>query len=63
MIERGDMSRRTMATYKGDSNLATICTLIERGNLDRKSKLESTGRICHVMRVVVAMFWTMDRMY
>lgn len=30
------------------SSLGAICTLIERGNLDRKSKLESAGRICHV---------------
>lgn len=31
-----------------EGNLAMICSLIERGGLDRKSKLESTGRLCHV---------------
>ncbi|RLN57964.1 hypothetical protein BBJ28_00005507 [Nothophytophthora sp. Chile5] len=41
------MSRRGSGP-RGDGSLAAICMLIERGNLDRKSKLESTGRICHL---------------
>lgn len=44
------MARRMSLMPKSadSSSLGAICTLIERGNLDRKSKLESVGRICHV---------------
>lgn len=42
------MAGRRGSGPRGDSSLTAICTLIERGSLDRKSKLESSGRICHV---------------
>jgi hypothetical protein len=42
------MAARRGSGPRGDSSLAAICALIERGSLDRKSKLESSGRICHV---------------
>lgn len=44
------MARRMSLLPKSadSSSLGAICSLIERGNLDRKSKLESVGRICHV---------------
>uniref|UniRef100_A0AAV1V3E5 Uncharacterized protein n=1 Tax=Peronospora matthiolae TaxID=2874970 RepID=A0AAV1V3E5_9STRA len=38
------------ASPRGDSSLAVICTLIERSNLDRKSKLDSTGRVCYELK-------------
>ncbi|TMW68659.1 hypothetical protein Poli38472_006127 [Pythium oligandrum] len=43
-------NRRTTAVIRNDGGLGMICTLIERGGLDRKSKLESTGRLCHELK-------------
>ncbi|ETI43453.1 hypothetical protein F441_11477, partial [Phytophthora nicotianae CJ01A1] len=40
-------SQRRGSAPRGDGSLAAICTVIERSNLDRKSKLDSTGRICY----------------
>ncbi|DBA03145.1 TPA: hypothetical protein N0F65_003865 [Lagenidium giganteum] len=49
-MENGDRMARRTSVPRGDGGLSTICTLIERGGLDRKSKLESTGRICHELK-------------
>ncbi|KAG6977771.1 hypothetical protein JG688_00000024 [Phytophthora aleatoria] len=43
-------SQRRGSAPRGDGSLAAICTLIERSNLDRKSKLDSTGRICYELK-------------
>ncbi|KAI9907033.1 hypothetical protein PsorP6_003890 [Peronosclerospora sorghi] len=43
-------TQRKGSTSRGDGSLAAICTLIERSNLDRKSKLDSTGRICYELK-------------
>lgn len=52
------MARRVSMVPKAadPSSLGAICALIERGNLDRKSKLESVGRICHVRTLCAACF-------
>ncbi|KAL8025270.1 putative armadillo-like helical, rapamycin-insensitive companion of mTOR domain, Pianissimo family [Plasmopara halstedii] len=44
------ISQRRNSASSGDDSLAAICTLIERSNLDRKSKLDSTGRICYELK-------------
>ncbi|ETO72123.1 hypothetical protein F444_11641 [Phytophthora nicotianae P1976] len=43
-------SQRRGSAPRGDGSLAAICTVIERSNLDRKSKLDSTGRICYELK-------------
>ncbi|POM80870.1 Cytosolic regulator Pianissimo [Phytophthora palmivora] len=43
-------TQRRGSAPRGDGSLAAICTLIERSNLDRKSKLDSTGRICYELK-------------
>lgn len=44
------MSGRRTSVGRPEGGLGLICTLIERGGLDRKSKLESTGRLCHELK-------------
>ncbi|KAL4095592.1 hypothetical protein PRIC1_008966 [Phytophthora ramorum] len=43
-------SQRRGSAPRGDGSLAAICTLIERSTLDRKSKLDSTGRVCYELK-------------
>ncbi|TDH70536.1 uncharacterized protein CCR75_005144 [Bremia lactucae] len=43
-------SQRKGSAPRGFGSLTAICTLIERSNLDRKSKLDSTGRICYELK-------------
>ncbi|KAG6610312.1 Protein required for meiosis [Phytophthora cinnamomi] len=43
-------TQRRGSAPRGDGSLAAICTLIERSTLDRKSKLDSTGRVCYELK-------------
>ncbi|CAH0477092.1 unnamed protein product [Peronospora belbahrii] len=44
------LTHRRGSALRGENSLAAICTLIEYSNLDRKSKLDSTGRICYELK-------------